>query len=84
MEPGKYIMQLNTDLYYYERVHRSKPAKIFMTHHLWSALVDAYSVSTQYNMNESVTYNCIPVQVYMSGKFEYYFASHGYTFEYED
>lgn len=76
----KYKVQLDMDLYYYHHMHRREPEKIFMSYSLWSLLVLDDSAQTHYNMR-SLTYRDIPVQVYISDKLEYYFASSGFVFE---
>ena len=78
-----YHEQINVDLYYYEHIHRRKPEKIFISYPLWSIFVLDDGAQTYYNM-QSLTYNGIPVQVYISDKLEYYFASSGFVFEDED
>lgn len=84
MECNKYIERLNTDLYYYERVYYKSPQLIFMSNHLWSILFAEDYCPVFANMGEQPTYNGIPVQIFISDKFEYYFASFGSTFEDED
>lgn len=84
MEHNKYSAQLNMDLYYYEHMHRRRPEKIFMSHHLMSMIVTEDNVPICYSSNNAVTYCGVPVQVYMSGKLEYHFATHGFVFEDEE
>lgn len=84
MDPNRYTEQLNADIYYYTYVHCKPPEKIFMSHHLLSALVSDDNAPIYHDLINTLTYCGIPVQVYMSGKLEYYFASYGYMFEAED
>lgn len=83
MNLNKHAEQLNTDICYYEHMHQRKPLKIFMSYHLWSALVLDFNAPTYYGA-QSLTYNGIPVQVYLGDKVEYYFASSGFAFEDEE
>lgn len=84
MEQNKYSAQINTDLYYYTHMHHMPPQKIFMSNHLWSALVAEDYCPVFFNMGDRPTYNGLPVQVFISDKFEYYFVSSGYVFEDEE
>lgn len=81
MDSNKYVAQINIDLYYYAHMHHRQPEKIFMSNHLWSMLFAEDYCPVFYNMGDSPTYMGIPVQVFISGKLEYYFASSGFVFE---
>lgn len=84
MGSSKYIEQINMDLHYYVYMHNRSPKMIFMSNHLWSALFAEDYCPVFYNMGESPTYMGIPVQVFISGKLEYYFAASGFAFEEEN
>lgn len=87
MGSEKYASQLDMDLYYYKCIHQMQPVKILMSFHLWSALASSEEIQAYYDMKPSVqslVYKGIPVQVFLSGNFEYYLASSGFVFEEEE
>lgn len=84
MECDKYIEQINTDVSNYQRVYYRPPQLIFMSNHLWGMLFTEDCCPVFANMGDKPTYHGIPVYIFISDKFEYYFASFGYTFKDED
>jgi hypothetical protein len=84
MEGNKYFEQISTDLYYYKHMHRIYPERIFISHSLWSILCAEDYRLISYKMDNGPTYGGIPVQVFISGKLEYYFVSSGFVFEDEE